>query len=188
MMAHVQQCHLIQTCETIAEVQEEVSQLKTQNQQLHIIVGEQKDTISKLLDRVLRVESFLHSGVEYHDMVEADSATWGKKKSASPKRSLLNLPVGLHSRATPVTNEPEKDGGKQSHLIKASISKLEGDVETQHLQLMQIVEDVQSLQQSATSHALVLDELRLRQDILDVKTTNGVFIWKIDPRHPEKVP
>jgi TNF receptor-associated factor 2/TNF receptor-associated factor 3 len=25
----------------------------------------------------------------------------------------------------------------------------------------------------------VIDEVRLRQDVLDVKTTNGVFIWKI---------
>ena len=30
-----------------------------------------------------------------------------------------------------------------------------------------------------TRHAVAMEEIKLRQDILDVKTTNGVFIWKI---------
>ena len=35
------------------------------------------------------------------------------------------------------------------------------------------------MQENFTQFSIALDELRLRQDVLEVKTTNGVFIWKI---------
>ena len=33
--------------------------------------------------------------------------------------------------------------------------------------------------QSIMQESIVVDELRLRLDVLDVKTTNGILIWKI---------
>ena len=38
---------------------------------------------------------------------------------------------------------------------------------------------MQNLEQNITQYSIAVDELRLRQDVQDVKTTNGVFIWKI---------
>ena len=36
-----------------------------------------------------------------------------------------------------------------------------------------------AVQGLVTEHSSQLDDIRLRQDIMDVKTTNGVFVWKI---------
>ena len=52
-------------------------------------------------------------------------------------------------------------------------------MDTQKSQLMQLSENMQTVQESITCHAIAIDEVRLRQDVIDVKTTNGVFIWKI---------
>ena len=41
------------------------------------------------------------------------------------------------------------------------------------------VETVQALQENATRHSVTMEEIKLRQDILDVKTTHGIFIWRI---------
>ena len=60
-----------------------------------------------------------------------------------------------------------------------SVSKLQADVSSQQSQLVQLNDNVQVMQENFTQLGITLDELRLRQDILEVKTTNGVFIWKV---------
>ena len=47
---------------------------------------------------------------------------------------------------------------------------------THHAQLLKMI---QTMQDSLTQYAIAIDEVRLRQDVLNVKTTNGVFVWKI---------
>ena len=49
----------------------------------------------------------------------------------------------------------------------------------QQRQIDKLNESNQSLQQSLAQHDAAINELRLRQDILDVKASSGVFIWKI---------
>jgi hypothetical protein len=61
----------------------------------------------------------------------------------------------------------------------AAVSIMRQEMESHQTQLFKISENLQTVQQSLTQHAVVIDEVRLRQDVLDVKTTNGVFIWKI---------
>ena len=46
-------------------------------------------------------------------------------------------------------------------------------------QLQHSISYTEVLQIVLQQHAVGMDEIRLRQDVLDVKTTNGVFIWKI---------
>ena len=67
----------------------------------------------------------------------------------------------------------------QSRSSEAVVSGMRQDLESQQTQLLKISDNLQTVQQSLTQHAVVIDEVRLRQDVLDVKTTNGVFIWKI---------
>ena len=67
----------------------------------------------------------------------------------------------------------------QSHSPEAVVSRMQQEMDTHQTQLLKISENLQTVQQSLTQHAIVIDEVRLRQDVLDVKTTNGVFIWKI---------
>ena len=67
----------------------------------------------------------------------------------------------------------------QSRTTEGVMSEMRLEMDSQQTQLLKICENLQSVQQSLTQHAVVIDEVRLRQDVLDVKTTNGVFIWKI---------
>ena len=66
-----------------------------------------------------------------------------------------------------------------SRSTEAEVSRMKQEIDTHQTQLLKMNENLQSVQQSLTQHAVVIDEVRLRQDVLDVKTTNGVFIWKI---------
>ena len=83
--------------------------------------------------------------------------------------------------------------GKHTIQYIEKITKLEWEVaesknEIQQLRiqkgnfegrLREVTENVQSLQETMTRHSIAIDEIRLRQDVLDVKMTNGTFIWKI---------
>lgn len=70
--------------------------------------------------------------------------------------------------------------------LRATVYKLQKDVDLIkpaiqdcQSQVTGYLEVVQTVQESVTRHAVLMEEVKLRQDILDVKTTNGVFIWKI---------
>ena len=80
-----------------------------------------------------------------------------------------------------------KNGGAQN---VSSFSKWEASevrlnagvkeqVQSQGTQLLKMSETLQTVQTNLTQYAIAIDEVRLRQDILDVKTTNGLLIWKI---------
>ena len=59
------------------------------------------------------------------------------------------------------------------------LSRVKQEVEVVHSKIRQLNDIVQSSQDSQTRVGVAIDEIRLRQDVLDVKTTNGILIWKI---------
>ena len=63
--------------------------------------------------------------------------------------------------------------------LKEMVEDLEEKFKKQHSQLAGAIEKIQTVQESVSRHALTMEEIKLRQDILDVKTVKGVFIWKI---------
>ena len=64
-------------------------------------------------------------------------------------------------------------------LREAELSQLRQDVETNQTQLVKVNESIHTMQDSLTRYAIAIDEVRLRQDVLDVKTTHGILVWKI---------
>ena len=78
-----------------------------------------------------------------------------------------------------VANRSEVQQDMRFTLTTDAAVSLNERVKANEMQLLNMSKMLQSLQQSLTQHAVVIDEVRLRQDVLDVKTTNGVFIWKI---------
>ena len=62
------------------------------------------------------------------------------------------------------------------HSIEIQLGQ---DITTQRGQSAGYIDTVQTMQESVTRHSVTMDEIQLRQDILDVKTANGTFIWKI---------
>ena len=72
MLQHAQDCHTIQAFEKIVDLQEQITDVKSQNQQLQVDLKDKNEFIEKLSDRLACVERFIRSGVEIPDFVEAD--------------------------------------------------------------------------------------------------------------------
>jgi len=63
--------------------------------------------------------------------------------------------------------------------VGVEVSKMKVQFESQQTQLLKMNESLQTVQSHLTQYALAIDEVRLRQDVLDVKTTHGILVWKI---------
>ena len=91
----------------------------------------------------------------------------------------------MFSSAVPTTNslkqtqESVQQIQKSGAALKEMVENIEEQLKTHHSQLAGAIEKIQTVQESVSRHALTMEEIKLRQDILDVKTVRGVFIWKI---------
>ena len=63
--------------------------------------------------------------------------------------------------------------------VRREDAGMKEEIRSQETRLMKMSETLQTVQSNLTQHSIAIDEVRLRQDILDVKVTNGVLIWKI---------
>ena len=59
------------------------------------------------------------------------------------------------------------------------VSQMKQEIESHDSQILKMSESVQTMQSHLTQYAVAIDEVRLRQDVLDVKTTHGILVWKI---------
>ena len=96
--------------------------------------------------------------------------------SVSVSNSLQPLSVptvknGAHNSA--VTRWEEPGTGRRED------AGMREEMRSQETRLMNMSETLQTVQSNLTQHSIAIDEVRLRQDILDVKVTNGALIWKI---------
>ena len=127
--------------------------------------------------------------------VDKDPALEGLEAAYSEKRETAHLKV----KEGCVDSDVEKDhiGGRylksldgeatskekvrRFHLCKPEVemSRLKQEVDTQQTQITKVNENLQIMQNSLTRYAVAIDEVRLRQDVLDVKTTHGILVWKI---------
>ena len=143
-------------------MEEEMRTITSENQKLRSEVSDltlsvselkksndEKDTVIKQLNTVVEKEMQSH----HADTVEVDSASCTKAVLSGVDRPAIR---------------PE-----------AKESSMRDEIDTFHAQLQHVRESIQTIQNSLTQYAIAIDELRLRQDVLDVKTTNGLFIWKI---------
>ena len=139
---------------------------------------EKGQPISQLEKRVQSLEHTKHRSFTIpQNLVERDCAvTKGPSVASddptSPYSTTRNASLALKSLDGTCTSF-------QSRSAVADVSRMRQEMDTHQTQILKISENLQTVQQSLTQHAVVIDEVRLRQDVLDVKTTNGVFIWKI---------
>ena len=101
--------------------------------------------------------------------------------SSSFSSSVVPVPSGLvEVQSTVQILQKEKAQLKEEKAqLKEEMEGLKERVEKQHSQLAGVIDKIQTVQESVTRHALTMEEIKLRQDILDVKTATGIFIWKI---------
>lgn len=145
-------------------IKEKEEVIESKNKQL----AERDDMLTKLDDRLRNVEMTVRHGHELPDAVETDGRASSRKvqsKGAAVVRSAAGQRVAI-------------DGG-DSGVLSRQVANVAESSETNTNQIQQLNQNVQMLQASVTQQTIVVDELRLRQDILDVRTTNGTFVWKI---------
>ena len=199
MLRHAQDCHTILAFEKIVELQEQITEVKSQNQQLLVDLKDKSEFIEKLSDRLACVEKFIRSGVEIPDFVEADCPNRYPRSEPDfveadraqryPKSRMDIVEADCSKTTTRCGRAPKQTPQSQFHIslldtetsseMKLPLNLLREEMDTQKSQLMQLSENMQSVQANITRHTVAIDEVRLRQDVIDVKTTNGVFIWKI---------
>ena len=75
----------------------------------------------------------------------------------------------------------EEGETQQNQLIRqaTAIVRLRQDELRHKAQLEEMNESLQTVQSYLTQCGVAIDEVRLRQDVLDVKTTHGTLMWKI---------
>lgn len=179
MTKHVNQIHSIIAFEMITVNSKEVDQVKSTNSQLleenkqlrennkKIMIENQQLTrkLQEFEQRLKRLEKvFQQQDRRRPELVEADGyhePITSKSRYAAPSKASFGDDSGYNSNSA------------------MSVSKLRDDMDNQQSQLVQLGDNVQVMQENFTQFSIALDELRLRQDVLEVKTTNGVFIWKI---------
>ena len=80
---------------------------------------------------------------------------------------------GSHAHVvSPLLNNLERLSIKNSIDEKMTLSQTKS-------QVVGHIKTVETMQESITRHAVTMEEVKLRQNTLDIKTTHGIFIWKI---------
>ena len=178
MNQHLLTSHLIQMVEDNLEMREELRTVKSENQKLH-------SEISHLTSRVDELVIFKEHSIKEIERLknvvqQLEEETEERDRKKAPHRQFPDT-----VEADSVANRLPKQQPKESiralapPSVGANMETYRLEKEVCYTQLQKLTENVQAIQNSLTQYAIAIDEVRLRQDVLDVKTTNGLFIWKI---------
>ena len=126
--------------------------------------GKNEDTQERALSKY---DSHHHSD-EYEDPVKPNSIVKTRPMSLIP----LNSHLGNGTFSLAKWNDTGVVQDTRVYHMKEQI-------ESHNTQLLKMSDSLQKVQSHMTQYAIAMDEVRMRQDILDVKTTNGILIWKI---------
>ena len=102
-------------------------------------------------------------------------------RSEATQRGIGNDSMSSYARTLPspdgnecrsLANIPKAMPSAVSHMMKEMVDRHEN-------QIFHLHSEMQTIQQNFNKCTITLDDMKLRQDIQEVKTTNGSFIWKI---------
>ena len=128
-----------------------------------------------------------HEPEESLDVVKQDKATivthdpknFKNHQIASKHDSSRKMNGGLHPLGPSDTSVSLRTSKIEEPVSDAAVRQIKMEFETQQTQLLRMNDSLQSVQSCITQHSVAIDEVRLRQDVLDIKTTHGILIWKI---------
>ncbi|ORU90314.1 MAG: hypothetical protein A6F71_04935 [Cycloclasticus sp. symbiont of Poecilosclerida sp. M] len=168
--------HLLNAMEKVSELSLNVVSLQATTDSLQETTDnlrkelKEKDGKIKMLEKKVEVLSLQKSSKPVEDCTERD----GLKRSDAYHRGMGTVSSSTkRSVGYGRMDSYDSDHGKPtSHMLRERTDKHDN-------QISRLRENVQCLQQNMTQYSIAVDELRLRQDVQDVKTTHGTFIWKI---------
>lgn len=174
MAQHSMNSHLVNVLEKVGELTLTVMKLGASNEELRKQNKEKDKKIDKLERKMAKMENFLYLGedterdgikkTDYHrGGVGTLCARDGSSQIVKKSPGYAHHHESDQMRLTP---------SGVTHMLRESVEKHDNQISRLH-------ESMQGIQQSITQYSIAVDELRLRQDVQDVKTTHGTFIWKI---------
>ena len=139
---------------------------------MRTIMSENQKLHSEVSDLTFNVKELTKSNDEKNVLIaQLNTIVEEKTKSKRVDTAEVNLASSTKAALSSLDSPAAK--------LETEVSSMRKEMDTCQAQLQHVSESVQIIQNSLTQYAIAIDELRLRQDVLDVKTTNGLFIWKI---------
>lgn len=179
MTKHVNQTHTIIAFEMITANAKEVEQVKSVNGQLTEENKQLREDNRKIMIENQRLAQKFQELEQQMKRLEKVFQQQHKRRPELVEADGYHEPVTSKSRYAAASKASFGDDSGYNSISAMSVSKLRDDVDNQQSQLVQLGDNVQVMQENFTQFSIALDEIRLRQDVLEVKATNGVFIWKI---------
>lgn len=176
MALHSMNSHLLNVLEKVSELSVTVVTVKATNDELRKQNKEKDKKIDRLERRVTKLESLLRTD----DCVEKDGGNLtdashrgvGTLAARDCSSVVRKSPPTTYNQLSPYEFEHGRPTSTMTHMLRETVEKHDNQITRLH-------ENMQSLQQNITQYSISVDEIRLRQDVQDVKTTHGIFIWKI---------
>ncbi|CAI8040988.1 TNF receptor-associated factor 3 [Geodia barretti] len=171
---------------SLSDLEGKTNQLMTENQQKDVTITSLKSIVEELQKERDERDLALVKGGNFGDAVESDGPT--NVPSLPTKVKLVNqpdlfnaLPSQLKALNGPVREQLFSLTGVPdvTRPVGVELSRVKQEVEAVQSTLHKLNDIVQATQDNQTRYGVAIDDIRLRQDILDVKTTNGILIWKI---------
>ena len=184
MMQHILAKHLIQYMERINGMEAQMMTLQSENKAL---LAENKT----IREEVVGVQNTMFVPTQEEKLTQANQMkdvdiftlkTVENKLQEERDESNLAMVPSMYDfveRDVPACNSCAHF--RDMEALQSQVRKLSDMVDTVQVRLRQDVlsDMVETVQGSHTRFGVAIDEVRLRQDVLDVKTTNGILIWKI---------
>ena len=167
--------------ERIGDLTSKLEHVQRESKEKSKLINQLESSVYSLQNMHNKQNSFSES-MRQPDLVECDggshyTAQMRDMPHARPKSIMPEIPRSAGTSALKSLDIPSLPS--QYYSTEAEVSRVKQELDSHQTQLMKMNENLQSVQQSMTQYAIAIDEVRLRQDVLDVKTTNGVFVWKI---------
>lgn len=203
MNQHVISNHLLYVVDKMVNESNKVEELETRNSKLVARVDSLESVTNRLQKKLKEKEERIACLSEKVDKLE-ESQTKVKRSSSphhtaeegdcpsstshdSTQRGITNNFYGSsHVSRSPPSPDANECRSLASSVVPrgmpsaaAATAHMREMVDRHENQIFHLHSEMQTIQQNFSKCSITLDDLRLRQDIQDVRTTNGTFIWKI---------
>lgn len=174
MDEHLMTSHIFQLVQESTNTQSRVASLESENRALRSKVCDLTTQVDKLL------QSNQHKDVEIRELkihISCLSSDITRQTLDSVEVDSVNENTHKGDKVSTVgtTHTEKSDCGSGT----CDVNKEKRPCQESNSQVWKMSESVLKLQTTVTEYGIILEEIRLRQDILDVKTTNGILVWKI---------
>ena len=179
---------------SLTNLEAETVKLKEESKKKDVDIASLKSIVDHLQKERDERDLALVKGGDFGDMVERDGPNTGfdnlyKMPTSFPSkvshRDFVKMPMTRDAHFKPLGLDQEHDvpvfsvTGEVPGAGPVNLEQVKQEVEVVQSKLRRLSDIVQSTQDNQTRHGVFIDEIRLRQDVLDVKTTSGIQIWKI---------